>query len=96
MPTSFEELDKVVDFLEEGTVSLIEISGHTDDVGSDKLNQILSQKRAESVVKYLVSKGIDSQRIKGVGYGESKFLDTNKTELGRSKNRRVEFLVLKK
>jgi len=96
LPTSFEELDKVVDFLEEGTVSLIEISGHTDDVGSDKLNQILSQKRAESVVKYLVSKGIDSQRIKGVGYGESKFLDTNKTELGRSKNRRVEFLVLKK
>lgn len=96
LPTSFEELDKVVDFLKEGTVSLIEISGHTDDVGSDKLNQSLSQQRAESVVKYLVSKGINSQRIKGVGYGESKFLDTNKTEVGRSKNRRVEFLVLKK
>jgi len=96
LPTSFEELDKVIDFLKEGTVSLIEISGHTDDVGSDKLNQSLSQQRAESVVKYLVSKGINSQRIKGVGYGESKFLDTNKTEVGRSKNRRVEFLVLKK
>ncbi len=96
LPTSFEELDKVVDFLKEGTVSLIEISGHTDDVGSDELNQTLSQKRAESVVKYLISKGINSQKIKGVGYGEFKFLDTNKTEVGRSNNRRVEFLVLKK
>lgn len=96
LPTSFEELDKVVDFLKEGTVSLIEISGHTDDVGSDELNQSLSQQRAESVVKYLVGRGINSQIIKGVGYGESKFLDTNKTEVGRSKNRRVEFLVLKK
>lgn len=96
LPTSFVELDKIVNFLKEGTVSLIEISGHTDDVGSDKLNQKLSQRRAESVVKYLVSRGINSQRIRGVGYGESKFLDTNKTEVGRSKNRRVEFLVLKK
>ncbi|WP_075589922.1 OmpA family protein [Labilibacter marinus] len=96
LPTSFEELDKVVDFLKEGTVSLIEISGHTDDVGSDKLNQNLSQQRAQSVVKYLVSKGVEAQRIKGVGYGESRFLDTNKTEAGRSNNRRVEFLVLKK
>ena len=96
LPTSFEELDKVVEFLKEGTVSLIEISGHTDDVGSDQLNQNLSQQRAESVVNYLVSKGVNSQRIKGVGYGESKFLDTNKTEVGRSNNRRVEFLVLKK
>ena len=96
LPTSFEELDKVVVFLKEGTVSLIEISGHTDDVGSDELNQSLSQQRAKSVVKYLVSKGINSQIIKGVGYGESRFLDTNKTKVGRSKNRRVEFLVLKK
>lgn len=96
LPASFEELDKVVNFLKEGTVSLIEISGHTDDVGSDKLNQRLSQQRAESVVKYLVSKGINPQRIKGVGYGESRFLDTNQTKVGRSKNRRVEFTVLKK
>ncbi|GAF05610.1 OmpA family protein [Saccharicrinis fermentans] len=96
LPTSFEELDKVVNFLKEGTVSLIEISGHTDNVGSDKLNQSLSQRRANSVVKYLVSKGVSAERIKGVGYGESKFIDTNKTEVGRSKNRRVEFSVLKK
>lgn len=96
LPTSFEELDKVADFLKEGLVSLIEISGHTDNVGSDKLNEGLSQRRAESVVKYLVSKGVDPQKIKGVGYGESKPLDTNQTVDGRSKNRRVEFLVLKK
>nr|WP_321452580.1 OmpA family protein [uncultured Carboxylicivirga sp.] len=96
LPASFEELDKVVNFLKEGTVSLIEISGHTDDVGSDQLNQRLSQQRAESVVKYLVSKGISPQKIKAAGYGESRFLDTNKTDVGRSKNRRVEFTVLKK
>lgn len=96
LPTSFEELDKVADFLNEGIVSLIQISGHTDDVGSDLSNERLSQKRAESVVKYLVGRGVASHTIKGLGYGESKPLDTNQSVDGRSKNRRVEFLVLKK
>ncbi|WP_439185039.1 OmpA family protein [Carboxylicivirga taeanensis] len=96
LPASFEELDKVVNFLKEGTVRLIEISGHTDNVGSDQLNQLLSQQRAEAVVKYLVSNGINPQTIKAVGYGESRFIDTNETDAGRAKNRRVEFAVLKK
>lgn len=96
LPESYPELDKIFDFLNEGTVSLIEISGHTDSEGSDATNEKLSQSRAQAVVDYLVSKGIDASRLKAVGYGESKPIDTNKTAEGRSKNRRVEFLVLKK
>lgn len=96
LPESFAELDKIVDFLNEGTVSLIEISGHTDNEGSDAVNEKLSLERAQSVVNYLVSKGINPQMLQAAGYGESKPLDTNNTPEGRSKNRRVEFLVLKK
>ncbi|MBI9069084.1 MAG: OmpA family protein [Salinivirgaceae bacterium] len=96
LPESFAELDKIVEFLAEGTVSLIEISGHTDSDGSDATNQKLSQSRAQSVVDYLVSKNIDANRLKAVGYGEAKPIDTNQTTEGKTKNRRVEFLVLKK
>lgn len=96
MPTSFEELDKVANFLNEGMVSQIQISGHTDSKGSDELNKGLSQRRAESVVNYLVGKGIAASRMKAVGYGDSRPIDTNQSDDGRSKNRRVEFLVLKK
>lgn len=96
LPESFTELDKVVDFLNQGTVSQIEISGHTDNEGSDATNEKLSQSRAQAVVDYLVSKGISADMLKAVGYGESKPIDTNQTPEGRSKNRRVEFLVLKK
>jgi len=96
LPESFAELDKIVDFLNEGTVSLIEISGHTDNTGSLTTNENLSKSRAESVVNYLVSKGIDSSRLQAAGYGPSKPIDTNSTPEGRTQNRRVEFLVLKK
>ncbi|WP_321280166.1 OmpA family protein [Marinifilum fragile] len=96
LPTSFEELDKVANFLNEGMVSQIQISGHTDSKGSDELNKGLSQRRAESVVNYLVGKGIAASRMKAVGYGDSRPIDTNQSDDGRSKNRRVEFLVLKK
>lgn len=96
LPTSFTELDKIVDFFNESTVSLIEISGHTDSQGSDATNEKLSQSRAQSVVDYIVSKGVTATRVKAVGYGESRPIDTNQTPEGMSVNRRVEFLVLKK
>jgi outer membrane protein OmpA-like peptidoglycan-associated protein len=96
LPESFTELDKVVEFLNLGTVSKIEISGHTDNEGSDATNEKLSQSRAQAVVDYLTSKGIAAETIQAVGYGESKPIDTNQTPEGRSKNRIVEFLVLKK
>jgi len=96
LPESFTELDKIVDFLNEGTVSLIEISGHTDNTGSLATNEKLSKSRAESVVSYLVTKGISQSRLQAAGYGPSKAIDTNNTPEGRTQNRRVEFLVLKK
>ena len=96
LPQSNAELDKIAEFLAEGTVSQIEISGHTDNVGSDELNLKLSQARAQAVVNYLVSKGINANMLQAKGYGKTRPIDTNLTEQGKSNNRRVEFFVLKK
>ncbi len=92
---SFIELDKVVDFLNQNSSVEIEISGHTDSKGSDDYNLNLSQGRSQSVVDYLISKGIESYRLTAQGYGETKPIDTNDTDEGRANNRRVEFTVLK-
>ncbi len=96
LPKSYVALDQIVDFFKTSSVKLIEISGHTDSQGSDSFNQKLSQSRAQSVVNYIVSKGVSQQRIQAKGYGESRPIDTNKTPEGMAANRRVEFLVLKK
>lgn len=93
---SFAELNKVVDFLKQNPSVEIEISGHTDNKGSDQYNETLSQGRSEAVVGYIVSQGIESYRLTARGYGESKPIDTNDTEEGRANNRRVEFTVMKK
>ncbi|PTL77918.1 cell envelope biogenesis protein OmpA [Vitiosangium sp. GDMCC 1.1324] len=71
------------------------IEGHTDNVGSDTLNLNLSQRRAQSVMDYLISKGIEAHRLRAKGFGESKPIATNATPLGRAKNRRVEFRLIK-
>ena len=93
---SFVELDKVVNFLDQNKTVEIEIAGHTDSKGTDEYNLNLSQGRSQAVVDYLVSQGIDRQRLTAQGYGESKPIDTNDTDEGRANNRRVEFTVLKK
>lgn len=93
---SFEELDKVVNFLNDNPSLEIEISGHTDSKGGDDYNLNLSQGRAQSVVDYVISKGIDEFRLVAKGYGETVPLETNETDAGRAINRRVEFKVLKK
>lgn len=93
---SFIELDKVVDFLSTNPTVEIEIAGHTDAKGSDQYNLNLSQGRSQSVVDYIVSKGIDVSRLTAHGYGEGKPIDTNDTTEGQANNRRVEFTVLKK
>lgn len=93
---SFPELDKVVDFLKQNASVEIEISGHTDNKGSDDYNNTLSQGRSEAVVNYLISRGVDSFRLTAHGYGESKPIDTNDSDEGRANNRRVEFTVMKK
>ena len=74
----------------------IEIAGHTDNVGADEYNLNLSLERANSVVAFIVSKGISQNRIIAKGYGESKPIASNDSEEGKQLNRRVEFTILKK
>ncbi len=95
-PESYKELNKVVDFLESNSSVSVEIAGHTDNKGSDEYNENLSQGRAQAVVDYLNSQGIDESRIEARGYGESMPVDTNETDEGRAINRRVEFTILSK
>lgn len=94
-PTSYPELDKIAEILKQKKVR-VRIEGHTDDIGEAAFNQLLSEKRAESIKNYLVLKGLDPQRFETVGYGESKPIADNKTEKGRAQNRRVEFLIIEK
>ncbi len=90
------ELERIVDFMEKEKSIKIEISGHTDNVGSDASNQSLSERRAKSVVDYLIGKGIDKVRLVGKGYGEALPIADNETDEGRQANRRTEFKVLAK
>jgi outer membrane protein OmpA-like peptidoglycan-associated protein len=71
----------------------VEISGHTDNVGSQESNQVLSLKRAQAVRNWLVEKGIASNRMKAVGKGQNEPVATNDTDTGRAENRRIEFYV---
>lgn len=96
LPESFKELDKISSFVLSNNIKLIEIGGHTDSEGSVTYNQKLSEGRAKSVVEYLRSKGVSSERMQARGYGELKPIDTNLSEEGRAVNRRVEFTLLKK
>ncbi|MFZ6052321.1 OmpA family protein [Halocola ammonii] len=95
-PQSKVELDKLIEFLKLNPELKIEISGHTDNVGSDESNNVLSQNRAQSVVDYLMKNGIDRDRLSAKGFGESKPIATNETEEGRAKNRRTEFEIIGK
>ena len=72
----------------------IEVEGHTDNVGNDAYNKGLSQRRAEAVVAYLVSKGVDAGRLQAKGFGEEAPIADNKTKVGRATNRRVVFTIL--
>ena len=72
-----------------------EVEGHTDNVGSERSNQILSEQRARSVVDYLTSKGVSVSRIQSAGYGETRPVAPNNSEANRAKNRRIEFKVKK-
>lgn len=92
--TSYPILDKIVEILMENPDLAMEIAAHTDDIGSFEYNMQLSQSRAQSIVDYLVYKGISKQRLVGKGYGESRPISPNSTEEGRMKNRRVEFIIL--
>jgi len=88
------ELDRMVDFLKNNKQIGIEISGHTDDVGTDQVNLELSKKRAQSVMDYLQKSGIEASRLTSKGYGETKPVAKNDSEENRQKNRRIEWRVL--
>ena len=90
----FKELDNLVVLLKEKNID-IEIAGHTNNVGNDLNNQILSEKRALSVKSYLVKNAINPKRIICVGYGENQPIYDNNTTEGREKNRRIEIRILK-
>ena len=92
---SYGELNKLETMMKQNQNLQVEISGHTDFVGPKEFNKSLSQRRANAVKSFLTSKGIDTRRVKAVGYGEEKPLASNDDEEeGRSLNRRVEFRVL--
>ncbi|MCP4521650.1 MAG: OmpA family protein [Cytophagales bacterium] len=93
-PTSFPSLDSLVRIMKDIPEIVVEIQGHTDSDGSDAANLSLSQRRAQSVVNYLVQHGISAKQFKAQGYGERQPIATNKTKEGKQKNRRVMFKVL--
>jgi outer membrane protein OmpA-like peptidoglycan-associated protein len=95
-PESFTGLDNVISLLESNPTLRLEISGHTDNVGSVKANTTLSANRAKAVVDYLVQKGVPADRLEYKGYAYSQPVAPNNTEAGRAQNRRVEFKVLNK
>ena len=93
-PDSFPRLDAMVEYMTHKKTARIEISGHTDAAGSKAVNKKLSQQRADAVRDYLVSRGIDADRIKAVGYGDEKPIAPNDTSEGRQKNRRIEAVAM--
>lgn len=88
------ELDKLTTFLEKNPKMVIELSGHTDNVGDKKMNQLLSQNRAKAVFEYLVKRGIKAERLTTKGYGDTLPIADNNTDEGKSENRRTEFKVI--
>ena len=88
--SSFVELDKVVEYLKQRPDVNIRLSGHTDFIGSDDYNLVLSRNRARSVADHFVSRGIQSQRIISYGFGKSRPIVLEKTDEARKINRRVE------
>ena len=93
LPSSYDELNKLVRTLEKHPALRIEISGHTDNVGDPRLNRLLSENRANVVVNYLANHGVDRDRLEARGYGSARPLAGNETEADRARNRRVEFTV---
>lgn len=91
---SYSELSRLVLLLNEIPSLKIEISGHTDNLGAEYFNELLSQRRADAIVSYLVGNGIDEKRLSSKGYGQSNPIESNNTAMGRASNRRTEFKII--
>ena len=94
-PRSFPMLNEVADAIGHVKGVRVRVEGHTDSRGGDRYNRKLSQRRADSVRAFLIGAGVAPDRLDAVGYGEDRPIDTNTTRDGRSRNRRVEFLILR-
>ncbi len=94
LPESTVELNKLLDVLNQNPNVKIEISGHTDDVGDDDYNLKLSERRAKAVADYLISKGVNPDRLKWIGYGKTKPIAPNTSAKERAQNRRTEVRIL--
>ena len=88
-------MENVIRYLKKYPNLTVEIHGHTDNIGSNAENQILSEQRAEKIEKAIIAQGISDERIKAIGFGETRPIADNATKEGRGKNRRVEFLIIK-
>ena len=92
---SLPVLDETANTLILDRSAIVEIRGYTDNVGKAEDNQLLSERRAEAVRRYLISKGISADRITALGFGERYPIADNSTPQGRAKNRRIEFIRVK-
>jgi outer membrane protein OmpA-like peptidoglycan-associated protein len=90
---SNKSLDALVDILNNYPEAMVEVQGHTDNVGDASANKQLSQDRAAAVVNYLTGKGVNGARLKAVGYGQEMPIADNSTKAGKTKNRRVDFVL---
>lgn len=93
-PEGKAKLDEIVAGLQNMDVEVVVAVGHTDSIGTEAYNKKLSERRAEAVKAYLVSKGVDPQKVYTEGKGEAQPIGNNKTREGRAKNRRVELEVV--
>ncbi len=94
LPQSEQALNELSDFLRDNPTVSIRITGHTDNVGSDKANMTLSEGRAKAVRSEIIKRGIAAERIEAEGKGETEPIADNATEEGRAQNRRVEFTII--
>ncbi|MCI5058211.1 MAG: OmpA family protein [Flavobacteriales bacterium] len=90
LPSSYNQLDKLAEYLQNESNKNIKVSGYTDNKGNKEQNKLLSEKRVSSIINYLTEKGVSKERMTGVGRGQENPIGDNKTEEGRRKNRRVE------
>ncbi|MCC6810809.1 MAG: OmpA family protein [Deltaproteobacteria bacterium] len=97
LPEYSAVLDELANFMKRHVeIELVAVHGHTDIEGTRQRNQALSNERAEAVLGYLVSKGVEKSRLQAKGFGQDKPIASNRTPEGKAKNRRVEFVVLQK
>lgn len=95
LPASYPVLNQVVKVMNDNPhIQVVQIEGHTDTVGDEKENLLLSQQRAESVRTYLITQGIDGNRLTARGFGQRVPVVSNDSEVGRLQNRRVEFRII--